>query len=184
MRYYFCINGGVPGMKKSCFKGRIKGFTLIELLVVVLIIGILAAIALPQYQKAVEKSRIAEAVTVLKSLRQSWQLCVLEHGKSDDSNVHTHPCGINFFKDITIDIPGSKGPAAQCDATDCIVTNDWHYDYDGYYLDAYRIHNADINSTVPYQIEIELPNGQFVCLDNEVAGSCQKICGADGCQVN
>lgn len=45
-----------------------KGFSLIELLTVVLIVGILSAIALPQYTKAVEKSRAAEAMTLCKSV--------------------------------------------------------------------------------------------------------------------
>ncbi len=57
-----------------------RGFTLIELLVAVLIIGILATVALPQYQKAVEKVRVAEAISLLKSLYQASQSYYLTTG--------------------------------------------------------------------------------------------------------
>ena len=74
-----------------------KGFTLIELLVVVLIIGILSAIALPQYQKAVEKARATEAITVLSALEKSIDRYILENG---------WPPHVNFlFDKLDIDMP-------------------------------------------------------------------------------
>ena len=58
-----------------------QAFTLIELLVVVLIIGILAAVALPQYQKVVERSKATQAITLLKSVYNAAQAYQLANGE-------------------------------------------------------------------------------------------------------
>ncbi|WP_424244774.1 prepilin-type N-terminal cleavage/methylation domain-containing protein [Elusimicrobium posterum] len=79
-----------------------KGFTLIELLVVVLIIGILASIALPQYTKAVEKSRSAEAMIMLKNITDAAQRYYLANG------TYAHPSAPIRFEDLDLDFPNIR----------------------------------------------------------------------------
>ena len=62
-------------------KRNTRAFTLIELLVVVLIVGILAAVALPQYQKAVLKSRYIQAMTMAEAIYRAEQVYFLANGK-------------------------------------------------------------------------------------------------------
>ena len=56
-----------------------KGFTLIEILVVVLIIGILASIALPQYRRAVTKAKVASVLPLLRAWSQALMVYKLEN---------------------------------------------------------------------------------------------------------
>ena len=65
-----------------------KAFTLIELLVVVLIIGILSAIALPQYEKAVHKARLAEAFSRMGPMKEAVEIYLLENGYPYQSSAN------------------------------------------------------------------------------------------------
>lgn len=84
---------------------KTNGFTLIELLVVVLIIGILSAVALPQYEQAVEKARFMQAVTASKSLLDAEQIYYLANGHySTDLNELDISFPNNQVKDFELRI--------------------------------------------------------------------------------
>ena len=74
------------------------GFTLLELLMVVLIIGILSAIALPMYKKAVEKSKVSDALTTMSTVAKS------EHGWYLVNNRYTKD-----FSDLDISLTDKDG---------------------------------------------------------------------------
>ena len=74
-----------------------KGFTLLELLVVVLIIGILASIALPQYQMAVTKAKVASILPLMRRWKDALQEYKLQHGDYDAPDASY--LGVNWPSD-------------------------------------------------------------------------------------
>ena len=130
-------------------QGNKQAFTLIELLVVVLIIGILAAVAVPQYQKAVWKSRFATIKHIAKTIAAAEEVYYLATGSYTDriqnldieiptpertSEVESYgtyyykwgECGLEVFKDVVASV--------SCSLYQTGVTDDVHDRVLGYFI--------------------------------------------------
>ena len=135
-----------------------SGFTRIELLGVVLIIGILAAVALPQYERAVAKARMAEAVSVLRNLQTSVEMYILANGWPSQA-------GFLPLNELDIDIT-SMG----CSDTYTECGSEYYY---------YRVHHSAQEISISAgdlkdAAHLGGPNWQFL-LKRDVNGKWEKI---------
>lgn len=85
-------------MKAKQFPSPQAGFTLIELLIVVAIIGILAAIAVPQYQTYTKKAKFTEVINSTASLKTAIEGCLLAGNAESDCEAGENGVPANSFQ--------------------------------------------------------------------------------------
>ncbi len=136
----------------------VRGFTLIELLVVVLIIGILAAVAVPQYQKAVTKSRMTQGIVFAKAVHDAEEAYYLANGEYTNS-----------FNELDIDIQCPEN--LTCKITSASSPN---------YVQVYHSNTWAISYGFSHRNDIPELENKLYCVASKINIQRQQICASMG----
>lgn len=153
-----------------------KGFTLIELLVVVLILGILAAMAMPQYFKAVERSRMTEAVTLMANIADAQQRKYLQVNR-----YATEYTGLDVApKGATGSVFYTKGTST-APQNGFAITMNAGTSYSTGKVTAKRVAPADQTLQYNYTLERFYTGKGTTCTGDDANGAalCADFCGRD-----
>ena len=140
-------------------KNMKKGFTLIELLVVVLIIGILASIAIPQYFKVVEKARVAEAMSLIASVKSAEERFLARGGTytSDFTQLDISYPGMTAGN-ISTKFYTASVANGTCASGPCFLMTVTRHTNSSSVADRYKLYALNVNVPDRPQVQMSAPS--------------------------
>ena len=144
-----------------------KGFSLIELLAVCLMIAILSSIALPNYRKSVERTRVAEALTLLRAIYDSCERLAWENSKGSCAQGIIE--GVVTFPKLDMLAKGTFSEGGML-----LTTDNFRYELSGPYIYAWAKRGSYSGAGIKFDGDV------FECIPTDVGSTSDQACTAWG----
>lgn len=154
--------GKEEALNKNSFRASHRsGFTLIEMLTVVMIIGILTAVALPQYRRAIQRSRMTEAVAMLRVIYDSGERLAAEFGYKTFKDMVAGSDKTSFKR---MDMFDEETIACNVGAT-LLSCEHFNYSFNANYIQAQPVIDLPVEFRLYYPVGDGIP--QLKCTGNK-----------------